>query len=135
VSARQSRENHSVRAIISLPHGTIVSRADDGAIYVTGSQGARPIDLQEPVGLLPLLELGPDSLSAEAAATLPIPQVLTLALTWGSKADHRPRLAVEWLTKTGVSDDVRAALAAFAHSDRGSQQTRHAARRLLRTNA
>ena len=43
-----------------------------------------------------------------------------------------PRLAVEWLAKTGVPDGLHDALAAFAHSDRGSQQTRHAARRLLR---
>ena len=120
-----------MEVIISLPNGTVVSRAADGSVIVTGVQGARTLDAAQPVALLPLLELGPDGVAADAAAALPIPQVLSLALTWQSRSDHWPQLAVEWLTKNGLVDDVRDALAAFAHSDRGSQQTRHAARRLL----
>lgn len=117
-----------MNVIIDLPNGATVSRAHDGTIFV----GKRPVDPTQPVGLLPVLELGPHSVPVEATAALPIERVLSLALTRGTRNDYWPRLAVEWLAKTGVPDGVRDALAAFAHSDRGSQQTRHAARRLLR---
>jgi hypothetical protein len=121
-----------MEVIVNLPNGAIVSRATDGTLFITGTQGARQIGATNPVALLPLLERGPDDLSAEATAALPISQVLSLALTWGTTADHWPRLAVEWLSRTGVPAEVRSSLEDFAHSDRGSRQTRHAARRLLR---
>jgi len=121
-----------VEVIIELPKGAIVSRASDGTIFITsGARGPRQVETTNPVGLLPVLELGPDSISA-AADTLPISEVLSLALTRGTNTDYWPRLAVEWLSRTGVPAEVKTPLEAFAHSDRGSQQTRHAARRLLR---
>jgi len=121
-----------MEVIVNLPNGAIVSRATDGTLLIAGTQGARQIEATNPVALLPLLERRPEDLSAEATAALPISQMLSLALRWETTADHWPRLAVEWLSRTGVSAEVRASLDDFAHSDRGSQQTRHLARRLLR---
>lgn len=121
-----------MEVIVQLPNGAIVSRATDGTIFVTGAQGARQVDAASPVALLPLLELGPDAVGTSQLQALPISEVLSLALTWESTADYWPRLAVGWLAKTGVPAELEPTLTAFAHSDRGSQQTRHAARRLLR---
>jgi hypothetical protein len=116
---------------VDLPGGTIASRNSDGSIVVTGTQGAREVDPDNPVGLLPLLELGPEVIPTNIQQALPIARVLTIALAWES-SDHWPGLAVDWLAKTGNADELCDALAAFANSDRGSQKTRHAARRLVR---
>lgn len=121
-----------MEVIVDLPNGAIVSRATDGTFFVTGAQGARQVDKANPVALLPLLELGPDAVPTATAAVLPISEVLSLALTWETTADYWPRLALEWLTMAGAPTEVEATLAAFADSDRGSQETRQAARRLLR---
>jgi len=109
-----------VEVVIVLPNGGVVSRAADGTLFVTASRRQRAVDPAEPVALLPLPELGPDAVAAETRSAPPLAQIVSLALTWGTKDDWWPRLAVEWLMKTGASEDVHEALTAFAHSDRGS---------------
>ena len=102
-------------------------------MILTSRHGSRKVDPANPVGLLPILELGPSGVSDDAVRVLPIAQVLCLALRWGTTDDHWPRLAVDWLATRGVTDSVKEALADFASSRRGAQRTRHLARRLLRS--
>jgi hypothetical protein len=87
-------------------------------------------DPSEPTGLLPVLEVGPTKVSDDALAALPIPQLLKLALS--SDSDYWSSLAVEWIGQTGIRGDIRDALVECAHGRRGTQKSRHAARRILR---
>jgi hypothetical protein len=114
-----------MREVVRLKGSTVFGH--DGRLYV----GEREVDPAEPVALLPLLEVGPDAIPPSTVDELPIAQILALALRWSSNDDWWPRLAIDWLTKTGVSPSVAPALEDFAHSQRGTQASRHAARRLL----
>lgn len=115
-----------MREIVRLRNSTVF--ADGGRLYV----GEREVDLAEPVALLPLLEVGPDAIPRSTVDELPVNQILALALSWSSDDDWWPRLAIDWLSKTGIPPDVAPALQDFAHSHRGTQASRHAAQRLLK---
>jgi hypothetical protein len=115
-----------VREVVRLKNSTVVS--DGGRLYV----GKREVDPTQPVALLPLLEVGPEAIPSSTIDELPVNQILALALTWSSADDWWPRHAIAWLSKTGIPPDVMPALEDFAHSQRGTQASRHAARRLLK---
>jgi hypothetical protein len=124
-------EDASLEKVLDLPGAKHVSRDADGRLWIVGSHGSsREIDPVAPIGLLPIFECDPSAIPTEILDTLPIEQVLLLALERGS--DYWPRLAVEWLAATGLTPALKPALEEFAHSQRGSQNTRHRARRLLR---
>ena len=85
------------------------------------------------MNLLPLLEASRDTYPADVIATLPIRQLLTMALTWGS--DYWPTLAVEggWITAADLADpEVHGALGTVASERRRPQPLQHAARHILK---
>jgi hypothetical protein len=80
------------------------------------------------VWLFPLLELEPSELPADVLSELPLSRILADALEDGYWAPF----AVEWLKRTGVPEEVRPSLLAFAHGKSGTQAARHSARRVLK---
>ena len=114
-----------VEELIVLRSGTAVRRDEEGRLLV----GSRQVDVESPFALLPVLELHARALPSDVMSALPINEVLAIALRQES-GDYWPRLAVDWIARTTVSEEVRAALKEFAHGRLGSQRTRHDARRL-----
>ena len=113
--------------LIELRNGSAVVRDKKGRLLV----GPREVDPELPFALVPELELDADALPNDVLSALPTYEILKLALRQES-GDYWPRLAVQWIAQTTVPDDVRAALAEFAHGRSGSQRPRHDARRLLK---
>jgi hypothetical protein len=112
-----------------------VLRGRDGHLYLGWRRGfarrlnTRRVDPEKlTVWLFPLLELEPTEVSPDVLSELPLTRILTDALEDGYWAP----IAVEWLRRTGVPEDVRPSLLAFAHCNIGTQASRHSARRVLK---
>ena len=124
-----------MRVVLEFPqHEKRLLRDEDGSLYVRQSDGrALPVEVDRPMSLLPLLEQRRDMYPADVIATLPIRDLLIMALGW--RTDGWPSLAVEggWITAADLADpDVHAALGTLASDRRRSQPLQHAARRILK---
>ena len=114
--------------------GKQLLRADDGTLYVRDSNAiTHELDVRRPMELLPILESPRETYPADLLASLPLRELLLVALS-GGPGGTWTRLAIEgWITPTDLEDQaVHEAVGDVASDRQRPQQLQHAARRLLK---
>jgi len=125
---------YSVKVLAELNNGYAVVEDDSGRAFLRDrNDKLRPVEPEETMGLVPILEAPRESIPEEVLARLPIAAILVCALTW-SPGSRWTSLAVGWLTADDLKDRrIHAAVGEIASSSEQPQPLQHAARRLLKT--
>ena len=108
-----------MRVLLEFPsHEESLLQDEDGSLYVRASDGRLFAVEARPRSLLPVLEWKRDAYPADVMATLPIRDLLVLALTWEQPGWATLAFEGGWITAADLADpEVHAALGTVA-SDR-----------------